>query len=90
MKRYLTAVEKEKSQFEHFDIQQVPRVKNEEADRLAKLASFDAEYIPPGVTMKHLSRPSIEARRDLKVDTIGPKAWWAVEILKYLRDGLLP
>lgn len=74
IKRYLTVVEKEKSQFEHFDIQQVPRAKNEEADRLAKLASSDAEYIPPRVTMAHLPRPNIEVRRDLKVDTIGLEA----------------
>lgn len=90
MRRYLTTVEREKSHFRHFDIQQVPRVENEEADRLPRLVSSDAKNMPPGVTIEHLSRPSIEAREDQKVNTLGPEAGWAAEIMRYLRDGQLP
>lgn len=89
MRRYLTAVKMEKSYFRHFNIQ-VPRMKNEEDDRLARLASSDAEKMPPGVTLEHLPRPSIEVEEDIKVNVISPEHGWAAEILRYLRDSQLP
>lgn len=90
MRRYLTIMEREKSQFKHFVIQQVPRTKNEEVNRLVKLKSSVAESMAPGVIVEHLPQSSIEAKEDKEVNVIGLEPGWAAEIPRYLKDLQLP
>ena len=60
MKQYLSIVEKEKSWFERFSIQRVPQEDNEEADRLARLASSTIKDLTPGILVEYLLEPSIK------------------------------
>lgn len=63
-------VEKEKSHFKHFNIQQVPRTENKEADKLVRLTSSNADNVPPGVMVEHLPQLSIETREDKEVNVV--------------------
>lgn len=54
MKQYLAIVEEEKSQFKCFIIQRIPQEDNEDAKRLAKLASSAHEDLGPRIILEHL------------------------------------
>lgn len=90
MKQYLAIVEKDKSQFRHFIIQQVPWGDNEDADRLAKHASSASENLALGVMVEHLPQPSIKVKEDKKINMTSPELGWATQIIRYLKDGQLP
>lgn len=73
MRQYLVIVEKEKSQFKRFTIQRIPREDNENADRLAKLASSTSENLAPGIMVEYLLQPSIKAKEDKKINVTNPR-----------------
>lgn len=77
MKQYPTLVEKEKSRFEHFNIQRVPWEDNEEANRLAKLASSTVEDLTLGILVKLLLEPSIKTGKEREVGMASLEPEWA-------------
>lgn len=77
MKQYLAMVKKEKSQFWHFSIQRFPCGDNEEADRLARLASSAIESLDPRIIVEHLAKPSIREEEDRKVNMADLEPQWA-------------
>lgn len=90
MKQYLVIVEKEKSQFKHFSIQQVPHGDNEEADRLAKLASSTTEDLTLRILVEHLLEPSIKTGEKKEINTTSPEPEWASQIIRFFMNGKLP
>lgn len=59
---------KEKSRFRHFNIQRVPQGQNEEANRLARLASSVAKSLNPGIIVEYLSKTNTEVEKEREVN----------------------
>ncbi|XP_065049834.1 uncharacterized protein LOC135679779 [Musa acuminata AAA Group] len=85
MAKYVAEVKNLASCFAHFTISRVPRLQNDRADELAKLASKR----PPGAThgIEELPSPSIPVAC---VSAAGSQATWLGDMLRYKRDGTLP
>lgn len=83
-------VSREKSRFEQFNKQQVPRTQNEKVDKLARLTSSIAENLDPRILMENLTKPSIETEEGKEVNMASPEPKWASKIIKYLKDEGLP
>ncbi|XP_064983502.1 uncharacterized protein LOC135623960 [Musa acuminata AAA Group] len=84
MARYLAQVRNLTAKFLHFTLSNVPRVENERADALAKLASKPAPGVGPEV--EELLARAFE----IAVAATSSASSWVQELLRYKRDGTLP
>lgn len=87
--KYLKYVKELVKSFQKFNISQVPREENVEADQLARLATTKEDLIPSGVLMQYLDTPSIAGRID-QVQAVEYGGTWADPIGRYIRDGEVP
>ena len=86
---YLAQVREVIRQFKGFDITQVPRQENVQADRLARLAS-SSETELQGIKVEYLSEPSVSIPSGMEVDPIDMAPSWIDPLLAFLTSGDLP
>jgi ribonuclease HI len=85
--KYLTKVDLLKQGFNSFDIEHIPREKNERADLLAKLASTKKPGYNQSVIQETVQQPTVEVA---EVFCLQAGESWFTPIKAYLEAGLLP
>ena len=91
MKKYLAETKILASRFKEFQISQVPRTQNKEADALSKLASMLFCHLSKKVLAEVLPMRSIDEEAQEEVfDTEEDENYWMVPIRQYLEEGNLP
>ncbi|XP_062170548.1 uncharacterized protein LOC133876286 [Alnus glutinosa] len=92
MARYLEQVRRFQSYFERVFITKIPRDENIRADEFSKIASGTDEEIEASKRqIIILTEPSITPRTDvMEADPTQDEPKWAIEIIQFLRNGLLP
>ncbi|XP_024025995.1 uncharacterized protein LOC112092918 [Morus notabilis] len=88
MAAYLKKVREGLGKFTTYDIQQVPRAENCNADALARLATSRDAYILNLVPLEVLKTPSTEKRPEVAPVDLQPS--WMDPIIRYLVNGELP
>ena len=66
---YLVLVKRVVGKLKGWSISQIPRKKNSEADRMAKLASSPEEDLG-GIRVEYLSKPNITAQPGVDMDEV--------------------
>ncbi|KAH7852352.1 hypothetical protein Vadar_023815 [Vaccinium darrowii] len=89
MEKYLQLVKELIKDFQAFNISQVPKEENMEADQLARLATTKEDLILSGVMMQYLDAPSIVKPINV-VQVVEYKGTWADPIVRYIKDGEFP
>ncbi|XP_073031230.1 uncharacterized protein [Primulina eburnea] len=90
MTEYVTRVNELLALIESYDIKQVPRAKNEVADRLAKLASSCTNIDSRKITFLTISKEEAEETTCNILCLEGQEPSWKDEILTYLKHNDLP
>ena len=72
-----------------YSIQLLSRIKNTQADALAKLVSTKDEELLKIVPVEFLAKPSIKVEPQVTM-LVHQKPSWIDPIMKYLQDGDLP
>ncbi|XP_024027041.1 uncharacterized protein LOC112093216 [Morus notabilis] len=88
MGAYLRKVKEELAKFKSYEIQQVPRAENTNADALAKLASLKDLDLVRVVPIEELERPTIDEA--VEVLTIQAAGNWMTPLVRYLTNAELP
>ncbi|KAK9050558.1 hypothetical protein SSX86_029875 [Deinandra increscens subsp. villosa] len=99
--KYLEVVKRMSQDFQNFNIQQVPREENAEADALANLGSAFKTLEDTHIPIIHILTPAIDQGMDSQdFDTLGEtlvsstqdstKESWTRPIIQYLQDGTIP
>ena len=89
MAAYLQKVKAELSKFKHFDIRQIPRAENTNADALARLATSKDSDLLKIVPVEILDLPSVELKEEVAMPvSLGPN--WMTPIIQYLLHAELP
>ncbi|XP_024021745.1 protein NYNRIN-like [Morus notabilis] len=88
MGAYLRKVKEELIKFKNYEILQIPRAKNANADALAKLASSKDSGTLGVVPIKELERPTIEEKA--KALIVQTDENWMTPLIQYLMDAQLP
>ena len=86
VKKYLEQVKNRVSDLQ-VKFFQIPKEKNENADRLAKAASAKYILIPSQVLSFVHTSPLIDI---INVQEIGPRNYWTTPITSYIKDSMLP
>jgi ribonuclease HI len=91
MARYLDQVRQFQSYFERVVITKIPREENIRADEFSKIASgTDEEIEASRWQIIVLTKPSITLKTNvMEADTTPNEPKWAIEIIQFLRNGLL-
>lgn len=90
MLAYLKKVIKELKKFAYYDIFQVPRAENSNANALAHLATSKDFEILKTVPFEVLEQPTIQGENEKEVMPIEMMTVWMLPIYKFLVDGKLP
>jgi hypothetical protein len=92
MARYLEKVCELQSCFDRVVITKITREANAAADELSKLAlGSDQEIEASDQEVIILSKPSIALKSDvMELDTAPTEPEWAIDVIRYLKNGLLP
>ena len=92
MKKYLTKVQELQIFFDLVVLTRIPREDNSRADFLAKLGSTAEEEVEASEhKIQVLTEPSIlSTMKVLQIEQEGEAPEWAIDIIRYLRDGKLP
>ncbi|XP_024024252.1 uncharacterized protein LOC112092391 [Morus notabilis] len=85
---YLRKVKEELVKFKNYEILQIPRTKNTNADALAKLASSRDSDTLGVVPIEELERPIIVEKAKALIVQIGEN--WMTPLIQYLMDAQLP
>lgn len=86
----MNATKEVMSRLGHFEIHQLPREKNSNADWLAKLASSMMGITNKRIIFLTVGQPEI-SRQEIQVLYAQPKLpFWNNDIIKFLSDGQLP
>ena len=87
MQKYSKIIQELLQYFNSVDFQQIPRVKNAEADFLARLASSDNHGLSPKLCMETKGQPSTKGEQVMKIQE---QDEWMTPIVRYLKEGRLP
>ncbi|XP_022152233.1 uncharacterized protein LOC111020002 [Momordica charantia] len=87
MEKYLSKVRSHLTQFETYEVSQVPRSENSNADALAKLASAYETDLARSVPVEILDNPSILDPEVMEIDTPSPS--WMDPIVMFIK-GISP
>ena len=87
MPKYLKIVQQLLPYFDNVDFQWILRAKNDEANFLARLASFDNHNISPELCTERREQPSTEGEQVL---TMQRQDSWITPIVDFLKEGQLP
>ena len=91
MKAYLEKVREIVKDFKHFEIKQVPRDANTQADALANLGSAIDPREYTKIPFVYLDAPSIVKEADvLAVSSLDSNPSWVTPYLEWLQQGVLP
>ncbi|XP_059663639.1 uncharacterized protein LOC132309339 [Cornus florida] len=94
MKAYRSTVMREAENFDQIKFIQLPRERNEDADRLACSASSYGETLARVVPVGVLYQPSIfeepSSSNPWQVNVIPYEPSWIDPIMTYIQDGVLP
>ncbi|CAH9091300.1 unnamed protein product [Cuscuta europaea] len=88
MKEYKAAALELLGNFQMYEILQIPRAQNQEADILSKVGSDTPEYISKIARVEELSTPSIQQTLIHQVQSI-PRDW-TTDLKEYIDNGQLP
>ncbi|XP_071694816.1 uncharacterized protein [Rutidosis leptorrhynchoides] len=89
MKKYLQLLNELAERFEYFELAQVPRSQNKNADALSKLAALTFSHFQKQVWVEELPSKSID--NDLMVASVEEEQPnWMEPILQYIRSDVLP
>ncbi|XP_024030058.1 uncharacterized protein LOC112094132 [Morus notabilis] len=88
MGAYLRKVKEELIKFKNYEILQIPRAKNANADALSKLASSKDSDALGVVPIEELERPTIEEVAKALIVQTGEN--WMTPLIQYLMDAQLP
>ena len=75
--------------FDKFNITQVPRDQNEEADQLARIATEQEHLVPSGVSYQVHDQPSTKLEK-IQVCVMDYSNSWPDPIVQYLQHGTVP
>ncbi|KAK9049713.1 hypothetical protein SSX86_031318 [Deinandra increscens subsp. villosa] len=89
LQRYANKVRELTSQFEGFEITQIPRSQNKKADALSKLASLAFAHLTKQVPVEIIHSRTDELKEVLETDTVVSTSW-ITPIRNYLSQGILP
>ncbi|KAL0456349.1 UNVERIFIED_CONTAM: hypothetical protein Slati_0974100 [Sesamum latifolium] len=87
MVQYLQQIEKLKTKFKSFQLQQISREENVKADSLSKLASALEDCKTRRITVQHLPQPRIPL--DVQPISSNNNDWW-MPIIRWIDEGHLP
>ncbi|XP_043693013.1 uncharacterized protein LOC122643459 [Telopea speciosissima] len=88
MAQYLRRVQNLVTNFNHFEILQVPQALNASADALSRLATLDFQDLDRTVYLDILTSPSIAQSEEVLPVEIEP--CWMDPLINYLQEGILP
>ena len=86
MRKYLKKTKEAIGKFTEFEIVQVPRSKNKQADTLSKMASVTFSHLTKMVLVEILKHKSISEEEVCELKT--REANWMTSIIQYLKDGV--
>ncbi|XP_022135947.1 uncharacterized protein LOC111007781 [Momordica charantia] len=86
MEKYLTKVRSHLTQFKTYEVNQVPRLENSNADALAKLASAYETDLARSVLVEILDNPSILEPDVMEIDIPSPS--WIDPIVEFIKGNL--
>ncbi|XP_015381527.1 uncharacterized protein LOC107174842 [Citrus sinensis] len=78
------------SQFCEVKVKRIPRLENNEADTLTKIASLGVAQSAGPITIEHIPAPNIDLLEPLEVGSLSNEILWMEPIIRYLKDGDLP
>ena len=87
MAKYLEQVQREVGTLKLFNLIQVPRAENNQADALSKLASSASSDTPRSVFWEVKEKRSVDCE---EVQTFDRSSTWMNDILEYKLNGILP
>ena len=90
MKGYLGKTRELMSQFCEVKVERVPRLENNEAETLEKMASLGVAQSSGPITTEHIPAPNVDLLEPLEVGSLSNEVHWMEPIKRYLKDGDLP
>ncbi|XP_056697782.1 uncharacterized protein [Spinacia oleracea] len=87
MIKYMQAIHQEVEQLKSFEVRQVPRSENNQADALSTLASSASCDTPRHVFWEVMEHKSVE---QMEVETLDRTSTWMDDIINFKLNGVLP
>ena len=90
MQEYLSQVRHLQSEFESFNLSQIPRIRNTHADSLATLATSSAQSLPRVILIEDLCKPAMVRKDMVKIHHVRVGPSWMDLIVLFLKENILP
>ena len=90
MQEYLSQVRHLQSEFESFNLSQIPRSRNTHADSLATLATSSAQSLPRVIIIEDLCKLAMVRKDMVKIHHVRVGPSWMDLIVLFLKENILP
>ena len=90
MQEYFSKVRHLQSGFESFNLLQIPRSRNTNADFLATLTTSLAQNLPQVILVENLCKPTEMKREMVHIHQIRVGPSWMESIVLFLKEDILP
>ncbi|XP_073109503.1 uncharacterized protein [Elaeis guineensis] len=89
LSRYLQKLKSLQSYFDYFEISNIPRSKNAQANSLSHLTTSDCGELEK-IFIEYLESPSIDSKEEVHQIQVGHEPSWIDPFIDFLTDGTLP
>ena len=90
MQEYLSQVIHLQSEFESFNLSQIPRSRNTHVDSLATLATSSAHSLPRVILIEDLCKLAMVRKDMVKIHHVRVRPSWMDLIVLFLKENILP
>ena len=90
MQEYLSQVRHLQSEFESFNLSQIPRSRNTHVDSLATLATSSAQSLPRVILIEDLCKLAMVRKDMVKIHHVRVGPSWMDLIVLFLKENILP
>ena len=90
MQEYLSQVRHLQSEFESFNLSQIPKSRNTHADSLATLATSSAQSLPRVIIIEDLCKLAMVRKDMVKIHHVRVGPSWMDLIVLFLKENILP
>ena len=90
MQEYLSQVRHLQSEFESFNLSQIPRSRNTHVDSLATLATSSAQSLPRVILIEDLCKLAMVRKEMAKIHHVRVGPSWMDLIVLFLKENILP
>ena len=90
MQEYLNQIKHLQSEFESFNLSQIPRSRNMHADSLTTLATSSAQSLPREILVEDLCKPIEKGGNEVHILQVRVGPSWMDFIVLFLKEDILP